>query len=118
MAKKSPKEIAAEVFEKNPKATKVFVCGGYGFLSENAANLHANTSKSKKKLEVVTVLNQNNTVTKDTSEDQKEEKSIGQMNKVELQEKVTELGIEFVEEDTKAVLKDKINKVLNAKVSE
>ena len=37
----SPAEIAAKIFEKNPKAERVFVVGEYGFISQNAAKLHA-----------------------------------------------------------------------------
>ena len=37
----SPAEIAAKIFENNPKAERVFVVGEYGFISQNAAKLHA-----------------------------------------------------------------------------
>lgn len=120
MATKSPKEIAVEVFKNNPKATEVFVCDGYSFLTKNAADLHATTSKANKTLKVVTVKNEKFTVVKsnEDSESQTDEKSIDRMNKTELQEKATALEIEFLEEDTKAVLITKIQAVLNSKQEE
>lgn len=119
MATKSPKEIAAEVFKNNPKAIEVFVCDGYAFLNDNAAELHATTSNSKKKLEVVKVLNPNNTASDDTNQDknndESKEKVLDRMNKTELQQKAASLGVDFEDFDTKKVLIEKINEVLNAK---
>lgn len=120
MATKSPKEIATKIFKDNPKVRKVFVCDGYSFLTKNAADLHATTSDPKKTLNVVTVKNESLTVVKsnEDSESQTDEKPIDRMNKPELQEKATALGIEFLEEDTKAVLITEIQKVLNPKQEE
>lgn len=120
MATKSPKEIATKIFKENPKVREVFVCDGYSFLSKNAANLHATTSKPNKTLNVVVVKNESLTVVKsnEDSESQTDEKPVNRMNKNELQEKATALDIEFLEEDTKAVLIAKIQTVLNPKQEE
>jgi hypothetical protein len=40
-------EIADQTFKDNKDADKVFVCDGFPFLTENAANLHKNTSGKK-----------------------------------------------------------------------
>lgn len=48
MAKQTNQQIADEAFEKNKDLDKVFVTSdGYPFASENAANLHKNTSGKK-----------------------------------------------------------------------
>lgn len=50
---KSKKELAAEAFAKYQDAKKVYVADdGNVFLNKNAADLHANTNKGKKKLKV------------------------------------------------------------------
>lgn len=74
------KSIAAQVFDKNPDVDEVYVTSdGYSFLSSNAANLHKNTNKEKKKIKVVSFKREE---TADDSADKA--KSFSKMKKDEL----------------------------------
>lgn len=111
MNKQQIEKISQDVFKENPKAKKVFITSdGYPFLSENAANLHKNTNRGKKKLEVLEVAN-NAFATSELKE-----VKLSKMNKTLLTELATSKGIDVPAEATKADIIKLIEEVINAEI--
>lgn len=100
MKKLSNQEIADNVFKKNKEANKVFVCGGYPFLTVNAANLHRTTS-GKKELKVVECLRK-----EAPSNTDNKKKTLSQLNLTELKALAKEREVLFEEGVTKKELKE------------
>ncbi len=111
MNKQQIEKISQDVFKENPKAKKVFITSdGYPFLSENAANLHKNTNRGKKKLEVLEVAN-NAFATSEPKE-----VKLSKMNKTLLTELATSKGIDVPAEAPKADIIKLIEEVINAEI--
>lgn len=86
MNKQEIDKIVKDVFKANPTTKEVFVTSdGSVFLSENYANLHKNTNKSGKKLEVTCVQRTaSKAATKAGKSGDKKAKTLSQMNNKEL----------------------------------
>jgi hypothetical protein len=112
MAKKTNQEIAAETFASNKSLKEVFVSSdGYPFVSENAANLHKDTSGKKG----ITV----EKFTKSASTKPATEPTPVKLDKLKLSQliKVAESkGIRPEERATKAQLIEQIEIVLNSEI--
>ncbi len=86
MNKQEIDKIVKDVFKANPTTKEVFVTSdGSAFLSENYANLHKNTNKSGKKLEVICVQRTAfKAIAKDSKSASNKAKTLSQMNRTEL----------------------------------
>lgn len=101
MAKQTNQQIADSIFEKNPEADKAFVSSdGYGFLTENAANLHKNTS-GKKDLKVYPFTRKEETKT-DKVENTDKVVKLDKLNKANLIKVAISKGIRPDDSATKA----------------
>jgi hypothetical protein len=113
MAKKTNQQIADESFDKNKDLNEVYVSSdGYPFATENAANLHKNTS-GKKGLKVFPFARKE-AVTKSATEP-----ATVKLDKLKLAQliKLAESkGIRPEERATKAQLIEQIEIVLNSEI--
>jgi len=101
MANKSNQEIANEVFKKNNDLQKVFVCGKFPFATENAANLHKNTS-GKKDLKVFPFTRTEGSGNDDTGNTDEKPVKLDRLKLAELQIVAKSKGIRPDENATRA----------------
>ena len=117
MNKSEIQKIANSVFKANKDAKEVFITSdGFPFLSKNAADLHKNTNRGKKKLEVIEVKNENFATSKKAAP--KKEVKLSKMNLTLLTELATSKGIEVPEKATKAEIITLIEDVINAEIKD
>jgi hypothetical protein len=111
MAKKTNQQIADESFDKNKDLNEVYVSSdGYPFATENAANLHKNTS-GKKGLKVFPFARKE-AVTK--SAKAPAPVKLDKLNKADLIKVAESKGIRLEENATKAQIIEQIEIVLNS----
>lgn len=110
MSKISNQQIADAYFKRNKDADQVHICGGFEFKTNNAAQLHLNTS-AKKGLKVVSFER------KQASGDNKSKapKPLNKMNLNELQAVAKLEGVRADENATKTQLVEAINTVRESK---
>ncbi|MCI2229581.1 hypothetical protein MC378_10415 [Polaribacter sp. MSW13] len=118
MAKKTSQQIANEAFQNSKDLDKVFVTSdGYPFATENAANLHKNTS-GKKALKIYP-FTRPEMVSKPATNKVTDAKPV-KLDKLKLDELravATKEGIRFEDKATKAQLIADIEKVRTEKTS-
>lgn len=117
MAKQSNQEIANEVFKNNKDLQKVFVCGKFPFSTENAANLHKNTS-GKKDLKVFPFTRTEGPGNDDTGNTDEKPVKLDRLNKADLIKVAESKGIRPDENDTKAVIIKQIEDLEQSKITE
>jgi len=122
MNKTEIQKTAEGVFKSHPEAKGVFITSdGHAFLSKNSADLHKNTNRGKKKLEVIEVKNDSFAASKKKAPKKDAPKkdapvSLKKMNLTLLTEVATSKGIEVPEKATKAQIIELIEAVINAEI--
>ncbi len=115
MKKLSNQELADNVFKNNVDAYKVFVCGVFGFITENAAELHANSSV--KKLKVFEFHRKEDAKKETNTTDQKPVK-LDKLNKEDLTKAAELKGIRVDPSLTKKAVIELIEALDNAPVND
>lgn len=117
MTKTDIQQLAADVFKSNPSAKTVFITSdGFPFLTKNAAELHKNTNRGTKKLEVIEVKNE--AFPSNEGPAAASDKPLAKMNKAELLEVAVSKGIEAPADATKAEIIKLIEAVTEIKSEE